>query len=83
MRTFVTFCAVMASMLIALFSIDLYDSYVNRQTTDTVVSTINADHLRSMKSLCESYRKWQALPEIVNDYTNMDPICTKIESGQP
>jgi hypothetical protein len=83
MRTLGMLAAFIVSILVLLFLIDLYDSHFNRQPVATAVSKVDADYLRSMKALCETYRKWQALPEVEHDYTGMDEICTKIEKGQP
>ena len=83
MRTLAIFALFIISLLIVLLLVDLYDSYYNRQPAAAALSSVNAEYERSMKKLCETYRSWQALPEINHEYTNMDTICTKIENGKP
>jgi hypothetical protein len=78
MRTFAMFAAVIVSMLLLLVAVDVYDWHFNSQPADAALSNTNADHDRSMKKLCETYRKWQALPEIAHQPTGMDAVCEKI-----
>jgi hypothetical protein len=78
MRTLAMFAAVMLSMLFVLLIVDVYDSYFNQQPVAAALSNANAEYERSMKKLCETYRKWQALPEIAHQTTNMDAVCEKI-----
>jgi hypothetical protein len=83
MRTLAMFIAVIVSMLVVLVVVNVYDWHFNRHPADTALSNTNADNDSSMTTLCETYRKWQALPEINQIYTGMDAICTKMENGKP
>ncbi len=78
MRTLLMLACVMAAMLVLLGVISIYDSYVNTPEPAESVSKMDANPDQSMKELCKLYRKWQALPEIAHQTTDMDTVCEKI-----
>lgn len=78
MRTLIMIMGVIAVLMVLLGVISIYDSYVNTPEPAASVSKTDANTDQSMKSLCKLYRKWQALPEIAHQTTDMDAVCEKI-----
>lgn len=57
-------------------------AYKHYTTVSETVNTVVDTHAEELKagtiSLCEQYRRWQALPEIEGATTSMDTICEKL-----